>query len=184
MLTTAEKITSTEDLSTFIQCYDKAYGGSILSLEFLQGCQEVYLFRDMQGAPVAGYSINTDLPYRTLDFLPAEVAGRLRGQAEGLQTYELGTIWVDAERRNGREKLELWIHIFGNVIARTDTVMVGNTISEEIYRFYSRYGMKLAHYGPSDDGEGGFIPGWVVYQDDVASSKIPEMYEALKKRLT
>lgn len=183
MKTTASKITSTEDLLLFIECYDRAYGGSILSLEFLQGCEEVYLFRDQDGAPVAGYTINTEQPYRTLAFLPAELAAHYRERARDLQTYELGTIWVEADRRNGIEKLELWFHIFGNGIARANTVMVGNTVSEEIYRFYSRYGTKLAYYGPMDDGEGGFIDGWVVYQDDVLSSKVPEMYEQLKRRL-
>jgi hypothetical protein len=183
MKTTASKITSTEDLLLFIKCYDRAYGGSILSLEFLQGCEEVYLFRDQDGAPIAGYTINTKLPYRTLEFLLTELAAHYRERAQGLQTYELGTIWVDADRRNGVEKLELWMHIFGNGIARANTVMVGNTVSEEIYRFYSRYGMKLAYFGPMANGEGGFIDGWVVYQDDILSSKIPEMYEQLKRRL-
>jgi hypothetical protein len=183
MVTRAEKITSNEDLATFIACYDKAYGGSILTMEFLQGCQEVYLFRDNDGAPVAGYTINTELPYRTLGFLPAELAAHYRERAQGLQTYELGTIWVDADRRNGVEKLELWMHIFGNGIARADTVMVCITDAEDIYRFYSRFGAKLAYYGPTDDGDGGFIDGWVVYVDDVASTKIPEMYEQLKRRL-
>ncbi len=161
----------------------KPNGGSILTMEFLQGCQEVYLFRDNDGAPVAGYTINTELPYRTLGFLPAELAAHYRERAQGLQTYELGTIWEAADRRNGVEKLELWMHIFGNGIARANTVMVGNTVSEEIYRFYSRYGMKLACFGPMANGEGGFIDGWVVYQDDILSSKIPEMYEQLKRRL-
>ena len=183
MKTTASKITSTEDLLLYIECYDRAYGGSILSLEFLQGCEEVYLFRDLDGAPVAGYTINTELSYRTLGFLPAEIATHLRERVHGRQTYELGTIWVDADRRNSVEKLELWVHIFGNTIARAHTVMVGNTVSEDIYRFYNRYGMKLAYYGPMDDGEGGYIDGWVVYQDDILSSKIPEMYEQLKRRL-
>jgi hypothetical protein len=183
MKTTASKITSTEDLLLFIECYNRALGRSILSLDFLQGCEEVYLFRDQDGASVAGYTINTELPYRTLGFLPAELAAHFRERAQGLQTYELGTIWVDADRRNGVEKLELWMHIFGNGIARANTVMVGSTVSEEIYRFYSRYGMKLAYFGPMADGEGGIIDGWVVYQDDILLSKIPEMYEQLKRRL-
>jgi hypothetical protein len=34
-----------------------------------------------------------------------------------------------------------------------------------------------------DDGEGGFIDGWIVYLDEIQSSKIPEMYEQLKRRL-
>jgi hypothetical protein len=183
MKTTASKITSTEDLLLFIECYGRASGRSILSLDFLQGCEEVYLFRDQEGAPVAGYTINTELPYRTLGFLPAELAAYFRERAEGLQTYEAGTIWVDADRRNGVEKLELWLHIFGNGIARANTVMVGSTVSEEIYRFYSRFGAKLAYYGPMDYGEGGIIMSWIIYLDDIYSTKVPEMYEQLKRRL-
>lgn len=188
MLTTAEKITSVEDLGTFLACYDRAYGASILTLEFLQGCDEVYMFRDHDGNPVAGYTINTEQAYRTLDWLPAELAAYYREKASGMQTYELGTIWVDNEKRNGREKLELWLHIFGNMISRASTMMVGCATSEEIYRFYARYGMKLAYYGPmrpanQSHAHQSFKEGWIVYTDDISTSKVPEMYEALKKRL-
>lgn len=183
MHTTAHKITSTDDHNTFVECYDRAYGASILTLEFLQGCDEVYLFRDHEGKPVAGYTINLEQAYRTLSFIPADFAGYYREKATGLQTYELGTIWVDNEKRNGREKLELWLHIFGNMLSRADTVMVGCATSEEIYRFYARYGMKLAYYGPMKTLSGDYFDGWIIFCDDITESKVPEMYEALKKRL-
>jgi hypothetical protein len=183
MLTTAEQITSVEDLGTFLRCYDRAYGASILTLEFLQGCDEVYMFRDHDGNPVAGYTINTEQAYRTLEFIPAEFATFYREKASGVLSYELGTIWVEQEKRNGRGKLELWLHIFGNMISRADTMMVGSTGSEEIYRFYARYGMKLAYYGPMRPMNQDYIEGWIIYCDDITQSKVPEMYEALKKRL-
>ena len=184
MLTTAQLISSIEDLNTFVECYDRAFGSSILSLEFLQGCDEVFLFRNQEGAPVAGYTINTKQAYRTLSFISDDVARYFREKASGLQTYELGTIWVDDDRRNGREKLELWMHIFGNMISKSDIVMVGWTSSEEIYLFYARYGMKLAYYGPMNTSNHGNSEGWIIYCDDLSESKVPEMYEALKKRLT
>lgn len=183
MVTTVQKINSSEDLATFVECYDSAYGSSILALEYLQGCEDVFLFRDSDGKPVAGYAINTQLPYRLLERLPVELATKLRDSASGHQTYELGTIWVDPERRNGREKLELWLHIFGNALSRAGNVMVGNTVSEELYLFYTRFGMKLAYYGPQNYGNAGDVHGWIIYLDDVSTSKIPAMYEALKKRL-
>jgi hypothetical protein len=34
-----------------------------------------------------------------------------------------------------------------------------------------------------DDGDGGYIDGWIFYLEDVASSKVPEAYEQLKQRL-
>jgi hypothetical protein len=61
--------------------------------------------------------------------------------------------------------------------------MVGWTSSEEIYRFYSRYGMKLAYYGPLRLSNHIISQGWIIYTDDLAASKVPEMYEQLKRRL-
>jgi hypothetical protein len=183
MLTTAHTITSAEDLQTFVECYDRAFGTQVLKQEFLEGCEEVFLFRDHEGTPVAGYTINRQQAYRTLDFIPDAFASFYREEATGLQTYELGTIWVDESRRNGREKLEMWVHIFGNMLSRADTVMVGSTASEEIYRFYLRYGVKLAYQGPMQVGDGGLVQGWIVYLDDISTSKVPEMYEQLSRRL-
>jgi hypothetical protein len=183
MLTTAEKIVSDDDFKVFVDCYDREYGANILSVDFLRLCDDVFLFRDGDGNPVGGYTINTKQAYRMLSFLPDDFAQYFRDKAKGLSTYELGTIWVDNSRRNGREKLELWLHIFGNMISRSDTVMVGATSSEDIYRFYSRYGMKLAYYGPFRLSNGTITDAWIIYTDDLASSKVPEMYEQLKRRL-
>lgn len=183
MLTTAHKITTPEDLKTFVECYDRAFGTQALALEFLEGCEEVFLFRDHEGTPVAGYTINTQQAYRTLAFIPDAFAAFYREKATGLQTYELGTIWVDESRRNGREKLEMWVHIFGNMLSRADTVMIGTAVSEEIYRFYLRYGVKVAYHGPMQVGDGKLVEGWIVYLDDITTSKVPEMYEQLSRRL-
>lgn len=90
---------------------------------------------------------------------------------------------TDDDKRNGREKLELWMHIFGNMISRADTMMVGCATSEEIYKFYARYGMKLAYYGPMKTPNHPYSDGWIIYCDDISESKVPEMYEALKKCL-
>ncbi len=182
MLTAAQKITSDEDYQTFIECYDRAFGTKFLKLEFLRNCDDVILFRDSAGTPVGGYTINTEQAYRTLSVIPDNFAAFYRKQAEGVKTYELGTIWVDETRRNGREKLELWLHIFGNMISRDGTIMVGSTISDEIYRFYERYGVKLAYHGPMQLEDGKLVQGWIVYLDDLATSKVPEMYEQLSKR--
>lgn len=183
MNTTVHKITSEEDLATFVECYDRAFGGSFLSAEFLRGCEDVFLFRDSEGNPIGGYSINTQLAYRLLSVIPAQLAEVFRARTSGLETYELGTIWVDPTRRNSREKLEVWLHVFQSMIARANTVMVGATISEEIYNFYARYGMKLAYFGPMNVVNDQYTDGWIVYTDDVASSKVPQMYEQLSQRL-
>jgi hypothetical protein len=183
MVTTAHKITSPEDLQTFVECYDRAVGTQILTQEFLAGCEDVFLFRDLEGTPVAGYTINTQQSYRLLALIPDTFAAFYREQATDLQTYELGTIWVDESRRNGREKLEMWVHIFGNMLSRADAVMVGATVSEEIYRFYLRYGVKVAYQGPIQAGDRALVQGWIVYLDDISTSKVPEMYEQLSRRL-
>lgn len=183
MLTNAQKITSDENYLTFIECYDRAIGFNILKLDFLRNCDDVILFRDGEGIPVAGYTINTEQAYRTLSVIPESFAAFYRKQAEGVKTYELGTVWVDERRKNGREKLELGLHIFGNMISRAGTVMVGMTVSEQICHFYQRYGVKLAYQGPMQLSDGNLVPGWIVYLDDLSSSKVPEMYEQLSKRL-
>jgi len=184
MLTNAQKITSDEDYLTFIECYDRAFGSKFLKLDFLRNCDDVILFQDSEGTPVAGYTINTEQAYRTLSVIPESFAAFYRKQAEGVKTYELGTIWVDERRKNGREKLELWLHIFGNMISRAGTVMVGMTVSEEIYHFYQRYGVKLVYQGPIQLSDGTLVPGWIVYLDDLTASKVPEMYEQLSKRFS
>jgi hypothetical protein len=79
--------------------------------------------------------------------------------------------------------MELWAHIFGNMLSRAGSVMVGNTVSEELYRAYADRGVQLAYFGPMYDGDGGYIDGWIFYLEDVASSKVPEAYEQLKQRL-
>lgn len=183
MRSRAENITSEEDLKTFVECYERVYGKSILTLDFVKECEDVYLLRDQEGTPVGGYTINTKQAYRTLDFVPAELAAHFREQASGVQTYELGTIWVAENRRNGREKLELSLHILGNMISRKDAVMVGCTGSEDNYKLYSRYGVKLAYYGPMKPPGGDYVQGWIFYIDDLSTTKIQEMHEALKKRL-
>jgi len=43
--------------------------------------------------------------------------------------------------------------------------------------------MKLAYYGPFRLSNGTKTDAWIVYSDDLALSKIPEMYDALKQRL-
>ena len=183
MRTTAQNITSEEDLITFVECYERVYGKSILTLDFARECEDVYLFRDEEGTPVGGYTINTQQAYRTLSFIPEELAAHFREQASGMQTYELGTIWVAENRRNGREKLEVSLHILGNMISRHDAVMVGCTGSEDNYKLYSRYGVKLAYYGPMKRPDGDYVQGWIFFIDDLSTTKVPEMYEALKKRL-
>jgi len=182
-VTTAQNITSEQDLATFVDCYERAYGKSILTLDFVRECDDVYLFRDRECTPVGGYTINTKQAYRTLDFVPAELAAHFREQASGMQTYELGTIWVSEGRRNGREKLELTFHLLGNMIFRRDSVMVGCTGSEDIYKLYSRYGVKLAYYGPMKPPGGDYAQGWIFYIDDLSTDRVPVMYEALKQRL-
>lgn len=183
MITTVQKITTDEHFQMFTECYNREFGDNFLSADFLRGCEEVYLFFNSEGNAVAGYSINVHQPYRVLNVAPEVVAQHLRAKATGKITYELGTIWIEKSRRNGREKLELWLHIFGKMLSRSDTVMVGATESREIFHFYERYGMKIAYFGPL------FVHGeqtsdaWVVYSDDISNSKVPEMYEALKKRL-
>ena len=183
MTTSACRITDEEDFKTFAECYAHACGASILSVDFLRNCDEVYLFRDDEGQPFAGYSINVKQEYRTLSFIPKEIAEHLRARAQGLDTYELGTLWLDATRRRFRERLELSAHMFGNIISRAGSILVANTVSEELYRLYADRGVKLAYFGPMDDGHGGCIDGWIFYLEDVASSKVPEAYEQLKKRL-
>lgn len=183
MITTVQRITSDDDLTTFVECYDRAFGSSFLNVEFLRGCEDVYLFRDSEGNPVGGYSINTQLAYRLLSVVPDQLAEVFRARASGVETYELGTIWVDTTRRNSREKLEVWLHVFQSMIARADSVMVGATISEEIYNFYARYGMKLVYFGPMKVMNDEYVDGWIVYTDDLSSSKVPEMYEQLSQRL-
>jgi hypothetical protein len=42
--------------------------------------------------------------------------------------------------------------------------------------------MKLAYYGPMKIHGDQLTDAWVVYTDDVNASKVPEMYEQLKKR--
>lgn len=181
--TTAENLTSEEDLATFVEYYERVYGKSILTLDFVRECEDVYLFRDHEGTPVGGYTINTKQAYRTLSFIPAELAAHFREQASGVETYELGTIWIDPDRRNRREKLELSLHILGNMISRRDTVMVGCTGAEDNYRLYARYGVKLAYFGPMKPPDGDYVQGWIFYIDDLSSTKVPEIYAALKKRL-
>ncbi len=183
MTTSACRITDEEDFITFVECYAQAYGAGILSIDFLRNCEEVYLFRDEEGQPFAGYSINVTQDYRTLSYIPKEIADHFCARAQGLDTYELGTLWLDATRRRFRERLELSAHMFGNIISRAGSIMVANTISEELYRLYADRGVKLAYFGPMDDGDGGYIDGWIFYLQDVASSKVPEAYEKLKKRL-
>ena len=183
MRTRAEKITSEEDMKTFVECYERVYGKSILTLDFDKECEDVYLFRDQEGTPVGGYTINTQQAYRTLSFIPTELAAHFREQACGVKTYELGTIWLAENRRNGREKLELSLHILGNMISRHDSVVVGCTGAESNYKLYSRYGVKLAYYGPMKRPDGDYVQGWIFYIDDLGATKVPEMYEALKKRL-
>jgi hypothetical protein len=41
MITTAEWIVPDDDFETFVACYDREFGASILTLEFLRGCEEV-----------------------------------------------------------------------------------------------------------------------------------------------
>ena len=183
MTTSACRITDEEDFITFVECYAQAYGAGILSIDFLRNCEEVYLFRDEEGQPFAGYSINVTQDYRTLSYIPTEIADHFCARAQGLDTYELGTLWLDATRRRFRERLELSAHMFGNIISRAGSIMVANTVSEELYRLYADRGVKLAYFGPMDDGDGGYIDGWIFYLQDVASSKVPEAYEKLKKRL-
>ena len=183
MTTSVTPVTDEQDFITFAECYKHAYGASIVSLDFLCNCDEVYLFRDEDGMPFAGYSINTKQEFRTLSYIPAELATHFRARAQGRDTYELGTVWIDATRRSFRERMELWAHIFGTMLSRTGSIMVGNTVSEELYRAYADRGVKLAYFGPMDDGDGGYIDGWIFYLEDVASSKIPEAYEQLKQRL-
>ncbi len=183
MRTTARNITTEEDLQTFVDCYERIYGKAILTLDFVKECEDVYLFRDEHGSPIGGYTINTKQAYRTLSFIPEEIAAHFRKVASGVQTYELGTIWVAEDWRNRREKLELTLHILGNMIARRDTVMVGCTGGEGQYKLYARYGVKLAYYGPMKPPEGDYVQGWIFYVDDLSATKIPEMYEALKQRL-
>ena len=184
MITTVKKVTSEEHFQVFTECYNNEFGANFLSTEFLSGCEEVFLFFDSDGNAIAGYSINVDQPYRVFNGAIDVVAQHLRAKAADKTTYELGTIWIEKSRRNGREKLELWLHIFGNMLARSETVMVGATGSKEIYDFYNRYGMKLVYFGPVCLHGEQTSDAWIVYTDDVLKSKIPEMYEALKKRLT
>jgi hypothetical protein len=179
----AYRITDEDDYITFAECYKHAYGASIVSIDFLRNCEEVYLFRDEGGRPFAGYSINTKQDYRTLSYIPIELAIHFRERSQGRDSYELGTVWIDATRRSFRERMELWAHIFGNMLSRAGSVMVGNTVSEELYRAYADRGVQLAYFGPMDDGDGGYIDGWIFYLEDVASSKVPEAYEQLKQRL-
>lgn len=184
MITTVQRISSEEHFQLYVECFCREFGYNVVTADFLRGCEEVFLFFDAAGNAIAGYSINVDQPFRLLGVAPAAVAGHLRLKGSGYETYELGTIWIEKSRRNGREKLELWVHIFGSMLSRSDKVMVGGTESKEIYHFYSRYGMKLAYFGPS------YIHGeqtcdfWVIYTEDVMSSKVPEMHAALTKRLT
>lgn len=184
MLTTPLLISSEEHFQLFVEKYNVAFGDHVLSIEFIKGCDEVFMFFDKDGNAVGGYSINTEQTYRLTSFAPDVIAAHLRKKAEGLPTYELGTIWVEESRRNGREKLEVWMHIFGSMISRADQVMIGATESEEIYHFYHRYGMKLAYFGPLQVHGDTLTDAWIIYTDDVLASKVPEMYEALKKRFT
>lgn len=183
MLTTAQKITSDNDLMTFVECYERVYGRSILTLDFVKECEDVYLFRDQEGTPVGGYTINTQQAYRTLSYIPTELAAHFRELARGMRTYELGTIWVAESRRNGREKLELSLHILGNMVSRSDSVMVGFTRSEVNFKLYSRYGVKLAYSGPMKSPDGDYQQGWIFYIDDIRSTRVPAMHIALKNRL-
>jgi hypothetical protein len=104
----AYRITDEDDYITFAECYKHAYGASIVSIDFLRNCEEVYLFRDEGGRPFAGYSINTKQDYRTLSYIPIELAIHFRERSQGRDSYELGTVWIDATRRSFRERMELW----------------------------------------------------------------------------
>jgi hypothetical protein len=182
MVTTVQEITSDEDLQTFVECYDREIGHQAQVLDFVKNAT-VYLFRDQDGTPVGGYTINTEQAFRTLSYLPASLAADLRARAAGLDTYELGTIWVSSELRHSRTKLEVWLHIFENMVARAGIIMVGGTISDEIYSFYSRYGMKLLHHNSITLPDGTSAQQYFIYCDDIYATKIPEMAALLRRRL-
>lgn len=182
MLTTVQQITSDEDFQTFVDCYNREIGHKVLSLDFVKNAI-VYLFRDQDGTPVGGYTINTEQAYRVLSYLPAELAAGIRALTVGHDTYELGTIWVSSEQRHGRTKLEVWLHIFENMIARAGCIMAGGTFSDEIYSFYARYGMKLLYKHTVTLADGSSVPQYVIYCDDIYATKIPEMSALLRKRL-
>ena len=187
MNTTVHEVTTDEDRLLFLTCYAQALGVNETSLDlgidFLRECEVVYLFRDSQGYPIAGYTINTEQSYRTLDRIPADVAAQLRAMAQGYVTYELGTIWVAPDSRNGRDKLELWYHVFGSMIHRSHLVMVGSTYSDEIYAFYSRYGSTLAYKNDHQEVFGRTSRYYIFYIDDLSATKVPEMHQQLGARL-
>ena len=187
LITTAHEVTTDEDRQLFLECYARALDVDVTNLDlnrdFLRECEVVYLFRDAEGVALAGYTINMEQSYRTLDRLPADIAANLRAMAEGYVTYELGTIWVAPDRRNGREKLELWYHIFENMIARSHLVMVGSTHSDEIYAFYSRYGTTLAYANEELEVFGKKQKYYIFYIDDISKTKVPEMCAQLRSRL-
>jgi hypothetical protein len=87
LITTAHEVTTDEVRLLFLDCFARAIGVPLssidLTLDFLRECEVVYLFRDTTGAPIAGYTINTEQSYRTLDRIPADIAANLRAMAEG-----------------------------------------------------------------------------------------------------
>ncbi|MBU3679882.1 MAG: hypothetical protein FGM32_09805 [Candidatus Kapabacteria bacterium] len=187
LTTTAYEVSTDEERQLFLESYAHALGIPVsdldLSIDFLRECEVVYIFRDAEGDAVSGYTINTEQSYRTLDRIPPDIAAELRAKAEGLQTYELGTIWVAPDRKNGREKLELWYHVFERMIARSHLVMVGSTFSDEIYSFYSRYGATLAYLNEQLEVFGKQSTYYIIYIDDLSKTKVPDMYAQLRNRL-
>ena len=186
LLTTAYEVVTDAERQAFIDLYAQSFEhkslGVNLSVDFLRCCEVVYLFKDRQGQSVAGYSINTQQSYRSLEWIPADVAHSLREQAQGLSTYELGTIWILPERRNSREKLELFLHIFDSMMSRSNVVMVGSSVSEEIFQFYKRFA-KIAYQSDRVIIGGISTNFYIMYIDDLANTKIPELRDKLRERL-
>lgn len=55
MRTTPQLIASEKDYQTFADRYNQAFGDNFLRVEFLRGCEEVYLFFDTEGNAIGGY---------------------------------------------------------------------------------------------------------------------------------
>jgi hypothetical protein len=62
--------------------------------------------------------------------------------------------------------------------------MVGNTYSDEIYAFYARYGATLAYANDQLLILGRPSKYYIIYIDDLSKTKVPDMRDQLKKRLT
>ncbi len=102
-----QPISSDSDFSLF-DAGNQRSGGKPISSDFFRQAR-VFMWKDHNGHPVAGFLINLQAPFRNVEFAKPENRPFLTGILERHKTVELGALWLDKSYWGSWRGLVLWL---------------------------------------------------------------------------